>query len=226
MDASLWIEFLYRTLPLLAMGAVMTLKVLVCGASISFVLGIVFGVVCCEEIKIPYISPIIEFITFVLRAVPFFVQLLIVYFVVPDLIGIDLEVFSASILAIGLCSAGYVCQIVRAGINSIHVSQWEAAFALGYNKVKTLFYIILPQMFRNVLPAFNNEFESMLKSTAILSSIGMLELTRMGMNMVSRELKQPLAIYLLVALFYVAMSVVLNFVAKYFERALFKKVKA
>jgi octopine/nopaline transport system permease protein len=81
-------------------------------------------------------------------------------------------------------------------------------------------------MFRNVLPAFNNELESMLKSTAILSSIGMLELTRIGMNIVSRELKQPLAIYLIVALFYVAMSLALNFAAKHLEKRMLKKVRA
>jgi ABC-type amino acid transport system permease subunit len=92
--------------------------------------------------------------------------------------------------------------------------------------MKTLRYIILPQMFRNVLPAFNNEFESMLKSTAILSSIGMLELTRMGMNIVSRELKQPLAIYMIVAVFYVILSIAFNFIAKRLEKQMLKKVRA
>jgi His/Glu/Gln/Arg/opine family amino acid ABC transporter permease subunit len=208
------------------MGAVMTIKVLICAASISLAMGLIFGILCCEELKTPFLTPILHFCTFVLRAVPFFVQLLIVYFVFPDLLGLNLEVFPASVVALGACSSGYVCQIVRCGLNSIPPSQWEAAFVLGYNKIKTLYYIILPQMFRNVLPAFNNELESMLKSTAILSSIGMLELTRIGMNIVSRELKQPLAIYLIVALFYVAMSLALNFAAKHLEKRMLKKVRA
>ncbi len=204
----------------------MTVKVLLISSLISFSLGLTFGIFCCEELKIPVVSPALQFFTFILRAIPFFVQLLIVYFVLPDLIGINLDVFPASVLALGICSAGYVCQIVRAGINSIPQSQWEAAFALGYNRPNTLMFIILPQMFRNVLPAFNNEIESMLKSTAILSSIGMLELTRIGMNIVSREMKQPITIYLIVASFYVLMSTVLNFVAKYFERRMLRKVRA
>lgn len=203
----------------------MTLKVLFCAASISFILGVLFGVLCCEELKLPFLSPLIQWVTFTLRAVPFYVQLLVVYFVFPDALGLNLEVFPASVLALGICSAGYVCQIVRAGLNSIHPSQWEAAFVLGYSKTKTLRYIILPQMFRNVLPAFNNEFEAILKSTSILSSIGMLELTRAGMNIVSRELKQPLTIYLIVAVFYVSMSLVFHFISKHLEIRMLRRVR-
>ena len=225
-ESTFLIDLFFRTLPLLAKGAVLTVEVLLCSVSLSFGLGMTFGILCCEEIKIPILSPVLQFITFILRAVPFYVQLLIVYFVLPDLIGVNLDVFSASFIALGTCSSGYVCQIVRAGLNSIHPSQWEAAFVLGYNKIKMLLYIILPQMLRNVLPALNNEFESILKSTAILSSIGMLELTRMGMNIVSRELKHPLAIYLIVAIFYVLMSLILNFFAKNLEKRMMRKVRA
>jgi polar amino acid transport system permease protein len=220
------LDLIERAVPLLLLGAAMTVKVFICTAAMSFALGLCFGTLCSHELRIPIISPIIDFFTFILRAVPFYVQLLIVYFVFPDLLGLNLDVFPASVIALGLCSSGYVCQIVRAGINSIHISQWEAAFVLGYNKIKTLRYIILPQMFRNVLPAFNNELEALLKSTSILSSIGMLELTRMGMNIVSRELKQPIAIYVIVAAFYVAMSLVLNFVAKQLEKRMMRKVRA
>ncbi len=208
------------------MGAFTTVKVLVISASISFILGLLFGTFCCEELKVPFLSPFLQVLTFILRAIPFFVQLLIIYFVLPDLIGVNLEVFPASVLALGICSSGYVCQIVRAGINSIPRVQWEAAFALGYTRLHTLFYVIFPQMLRNVLPAFNNELEAMLKSTSILSSIGMLELTRIGMNIVSREMKQPLTIYFIVATFYVAMSSVLNFLAKRMEKQMHKKMRA
>ena len=204
----------------------MTLKIVFFASLISFILGTFMGVLSCERLKIPILSNLINLITFVLRAIPFFVQLLLVYFVLPDLIGINLSVLSSSYLALGLCSSGYVCQIVRAGINSISVTQWEAAFSLGYNMRHTLFYVIIPQMFRNVLPAFNNEFESILKSTAICSSIGLLELTRIGMNIVSRESQDPLIIYLLVAAFYLALSLVINIGAKFLERKLYYKVRS
>lgn len=225
MDLSFFVDLMVRSYPLMLMGALMTIKVLVVSAAISFLLGIFFGVFACEEIRVPVFSPLVQFTTFILRAVPFYVQLLIVYFVLPDFIGVNLEIFSASVIALGVCSSGYVCQIVRAGINSIPQVQWETAYVLGYNKLNALLFIILPQMFRNVLPAFNNELESILKSTSILAAIGMLELTRIGMNIVSRELKHPLTIYLIVAMFYVAMSATLNFAAKYLEKRMLRKVK-
>lgn len=226
MEMPFWFDLIVRNFPLLLKGAWMTLQLFLSAASLSFGLGLFFGVISSEEVRVPFLTPAVHFLTFVLRAVPFFVQLLIVYFVFPDLIGINLETFSASVIALGTCSSGYVCQTVRAGLNSIPPSQWEAAFVLGYGKIKALFSIILPQMLRNVLPAFNNELEAILKSTAVLSSIGMLELTRIGMNIVSRELKQPLTVYVVVASFYILMSIALNAVAKRLERQMRKKVRA
>ena len=151
-----YLEFLKRSAPLLFQGALMTLQVMVSSATLSMVLGLIFGSLSTDRLRIPFLSALIESITFVLRAIPFFVQLLIVYFVLPDLIGYNLEPFPASVLSLGVCSSGYVAQIVRAGINSIPASQWESAFTLGYSPLQTLRFIILPQMFRNVLPAFNN----------------------------------------------------------------------
>ena len=118
-----------------------------------------------------------------------------------------------------MCSSGYVAQIVRAGINSIAALQWEIAFTLGYTKWQTLRYVILPQMIRNVLPAFNNELDSLLKSTSIVSSIGLLELTRMGMNLVSREM-EPVPIYLMISLFYLGLSAIFNIIGRFLERKL------
>ena len=208
---------LSRSYPLLLKGALMTMQVLFFSALLSFSLGLVFGFFSCNRLKIRGVSSLIEGVTFVLRAVPSAVQLSIVYFVLPDLLGYNLEPFSASILALGLCSSGYVCQIVRAGINSIAKEQWEAAFSLGYSTFQSFIYIILPQVWRNILPSCSNEVESLLKSTAIVSSIGMLELTRMGMNVVSREM-QPVPIYLIVAFFYLCMSGVFTLFTRNLER--------
>ena len=195
----------------------MTLQVFIASALLSFAFGITFGILSCNRLKKPLITPLIEGLTFIYRAIPFYVQLLIVYFVLPDLLGFNLDPYPASVIALGLCSSGYVAQIVRAGINSIPASQWEAAFTLGYTQPQTLRHIILPQMLRNVLPAFNNELDSMLKSTAIVSSIGMLELTRAAMNLMSREM-QPVPIYLTIASIYLCLSALLNKVSRTLER--------
>ncbi len=225
MEITFYSDLLVRSLPLLLMGLQMTVKIFLLSAVISGLMGLFLGVLCSDALKIRIISPTIEVFTFIARAVPFYVQLLIVYFILPDLIGMDLDAFGASIIALGVCSSGYVCQIVRGGINSIPLIQWETAAVLGNSKYTTLVLVIFPQMLRNVLPAFNNELEAILKSTSILSSIGMLELTRMGMNIVSRELNQPLAIYLIVAAFYVFLSTIINFAAKYVEKRLSRKVQ-
>ncbi|HSX11239.1 MAG TPA: amino acid ABC transporter permease [Chlamydiales bacterium] len=212
-----YFEFLSRSYPLLLKGAFMTVQVLLASACLSFIFGIGFGILSCKRLKVPILSSLIEGLTFVYRAIPFFVQLLIVYFVMPDLLGINLNPFPASVIALGMCSSGYVAQIVRAGINSIPASQWEAAFTLGYSRLQTLRFVILPQMVRNVLPAFNNELDALLKSTAIVSSIGMLELTRAGMNIMSREM-EPIPIYLTIACLYLCMSALLNIFTRTLER--------
>ena len=211
------IDLLLRSYPLLLKGMYMTVQVLLGSASISFSLGLVFGILLCDRLKIAVLSPVVEGIAFVYRAIPFYVQLLIVYFVLPDLLGFNLEPFEASVISLGMCSSGYVAQTVRGGLNAIPAAQWEAAFSLGYNTRQSLIFVVLPQMLRNVLPAFNNEFDALLKTTAVVSSIGMLELTRMGMNLVSREM-EPVPIYLTVAFFYLCLSALINFIARKLER--------
>lgn len=212
-----YFELFLRCYPLLIKGTWMTLQVLLGAAALSFSLGIVMGILSCQRLKIPVISKVVEAIAFVYRAIPFYIQLLIVYFVLPDLMGLNLDPFSASVIALGMCSSGYVAQIVRGGLNAIPSAQWEAAYALGYNTQNSLRHVVLPQMLRYVLPSFNNELDALLKSTAVVSSIGMLELTRMGMNLVSREM-EPVPIYLTVALFYLCMSTLLNTLARKLEK--------
>lgn len=195
----------------------MTIQVLLSSFALGFIAGATFGIFSSKRVKIPFLSPCIEGITFLLRAVPFFVQLLIVYFVLPDLLNFNLEPFPASVIALGMCSSGYIAQIVRSGLNSIPNSQWESAATLGYSTSQTLRYIIFPQTLPLILPPLNNEFDNLLKSTAIVSSIGMLELTRIGMNIVSRDM-EPVPVYLTIALFYVAMSALLNLLSRTLEK--------
>lgn len=213
------VSIIERSLPLLLQGTIMTVQIFICSSALALSLGALFGIATCSRLKIPFLSKGIELITFVLRAIPFFVQLLLIYFVVPDLLGFNLEPFPASCVALGLCSSGYVAQMVRGGLNAIPNSQWEGAFALGLNTTQSLRHIILPQTGRNILPMLNNELDSLLKSTATVSSIGMLELTRMGMNIVSREM-EPVPIYLTVAVFYICMSLLLNILTRTLEKRL------
>lgn len=209
------VDLVIEALPLLMRGALMTLQIALIASLGSFLLGSLMGLVIFQ--KLPFISPLLEGIAFTLRAVPFYVQLLLVYFVIPDLFGLTIETFWAAVTALAVCSSGYVAQIVRGGMQQIPDSQEEAALVLGYSYLQRLRYVMLPQMLRYALPSLHNELEALLKSTAVVSSIGLLELTRMGMNIVSRKM-QPLPIYLLVALFYLLISVLFFLVARRLER--------
>lgn len=212
-------DLILRALPLLLKGAALSLQIFAIASIFSLIAGSVMGCLTCRRLRCSWISSLIESLTFVLRAVPVYVQLLITYFVLPDLLHIEIEAFTAAIIALSLCSAGYTAQIVRGGLNAVGNEQWEAAYTLGYSVMDSLRFIIFPQLIRNILPSLTGEFDALLKSTAILASIGLLELTRMGMNIVSREM-DPLPIYLAVAALYVGISATINIVSRQLEKRL------
>lgn len=214
-----YFEFLSRFAPLLLKGAWMTVQLLLYASSLSFLLGSLFGLLTSRAFTIKGVTPILESFTFILRGVPFFVQLLIAYFVLPDLLGFNIEPFPTSVVSLGICSSGYMAQIIRGGINAIPEEQWESAFQLGFNKLYSFWYVIFPQALRRALPMINNEVDGLLKTTATVSTIGMLELTRVGMNIVAREMN-PVAVYLTIALVYVCMSLCINLIMRGLEQRL------
>lgn len=213
------VDLIVRALPLLLKGAALTLQIFAIASCLSLILGFFMGCLTCRRLRYSWISSLIEGFTFVLRAVPVYVQILITYFVLPDLLHIEMDAFTAAIIALSLCSAGYTAQIVRGGLNAVPNEQWEAAYTLGYSVMDSLRYIIFPQLISNILPAITGEFDALLKSTAILASIGLLELTRMGMNIVSREM-DPLPIYLAVAGLYIGISAAINIISRQLEKRL------
>lgn len=206
-----------ESLPLLLKGAWMTLHSTFFAACISITVGTCFGIMLSNRVRTPFLAPVLSFIAFIFRAVPFYVQLVIAYFVLPDLLQINLDAYTAAVLSLGFCSAGFTTEIVRGGINSVGREQWESASTLGYTKVQAVRYTIFPQAFYTILPALTNEFDALIKSTAILSTIGLLELTRMGMNIVSREM-EPLTIYCTVAFLYILLSGSIALISKYLEK--------
>ena len=114
----------------------------------------------------------------VFRGVPVVTQLLIFAYVIFAVH--DPGVMITAIISFGLNSSAYVSEIVRSGIQSIDNGQFEAGRSLGFNYIQTMRYIILPQAFKNVLPALGNEFIALLKETAIAGYIGVKDLTKGG----------------------------------------------
>lgn len=112
----------------------------------------------------------------VVRGTPMMVQMFIVYYGLPRLIRMDFEDLTLGIIAVSLNSAAYVAEIIRAGILSIDKGQMEAARSLGMSHRLAMTNIIIPQAFKNILPALGNEFITLIKESAIVSIIGIHDL--------------------------------------------------
>lgn len=153
----------------------------------------------------------------VIRGTPVMVQLLIMYYVIFATSSMDKVV--VAILSFGINSGAYVAEIVRSGIMSIDQGQFEAGRSLGFSYPMTMLYIIMPQAFKNVLPALANEFIVLLKETSICGYIGLMDLTRGGdiIRSVTYEAFFPL---IAVAFLYLIMVMVLTALVKKLERRL------
>lgn len=155
----------------------------------------------------------------VIRGTPAMVQLLIIYFVVFASINVDPVL--AAVIAFGLNSAAYVAEIVRGGIMAIDNGQFEAGRSIGFNYSQTMMYIILPQAFKNILPALGNEFIVLLKETSVAGYIGVLELTKGG-DIIRANTFSAFLPLIAVALIYLALVLVLQSLVNALERRLRK----
>jgi polar amino acid transport system permease protein len=152
-----------------------------------------------------------------LRAVPMLVMVLWVYYGVPVLLDVRLGVFVAGVIALALCDSAFEAEIFRAGIQSIDHGQHEAADALGLRYLDKLRYIILPQAVRRILPPLGNQFVYMLKTSSLLSVIGLTELTRRANELVVTEYR-PLEIYTMLVLEYLVLILVVSWFVRRLER--------
>ncbi len=207
------------SLPLLLQGTWTTIIVWLSSSVLSLAFGILIGTVRSKQIRTPIIAPLSDCITLILRGVPLYAQLMIAYFVVPQLTGISLSSSMTGIITLGLCSGAYTSEIIRGALHALPDGQWKAAQVLGYNRWQQLRYIIFPQLFAQALPALMNEYNMALKSTAILASIGTLELTKVGMNIMYRSFN-PLEVCLSVACIYLVLTTMLSFISTILERRL------
>ena len=153
----------------------------------------------------------------VIRGTTTMIQLLIMNFVIFGSVSLDKVIVGS--LAFGINSGAYVAEIVRSGIMSIDPGQTEAGRSLGLNFTQTMKLIIMPQAFKNVLPALVNEFIVLLKETSIIGYIGMMDLTKGAMLIQSRTYNAFLPL-IAAALIYLALVMFLTFLMNKIERRL------
>lgn len=153
----------------------------------------------------------------VIRGTPVVVQLLIIYFVIFG--SVDISKVFVAIMAFGINSGAYVAEIFRSGIMSIDNGQFEAGRSLGFNYPQTMRYIIMPQAFKNVLPALGNEFIVLLKETSVSGYIALQDLTKGGDIIRSRTYDAFMPL-LAVALIYLVMVMIFTKLVNMLERRL------
>ena len=155
----------------------------------------------------------------VIRGTPVVVQLLIIYFVI--FASVDIDKIFVAVLAFGLNSGAYVAEIVRSGIMSIDNGQFEAGASLGLSYSQTMISIIIPQAFKNVLPALANEFIVLLKETSVSGYIAIQDLTKGG-DTIRSQTYEPLLPLIAVAVIYLVLVVALSHLVTKLERRLSK----
>ena len=154
----------------------------------------------------------------IIRGTPVVVQLLIMYFI---LFASSRNSLMVAIIAFGINSGAYVAEILRGGIMSIDNGQFEASRSLGFNYIQTMAHIIIPQVFKNVLPTLCNEFIVLLKETSVAGYVGIVDLTKAGDLIRGRTFSAFMPL-IAVALIYLVMVVILAALVGVLERKLRK----
>ncbi len=154
----------------------------------------------------------------VIRGTPVVVQLLIFFFII--FVNAKDGTWVA-IITFGVNSGAYVAEVIRSGIMSIDPGQMEAGRSLGFSQIKTMWYIILPQAFKNILPAIGNEMIALLKETSVAGYVAVVDLTKAG-NQIKNTTYDQINPILLVALVYLILVVGLTKILNIFERRLKK----
>ena len=201
-------SIILETAPQLLGGMKLTLIITLGGLLVGLLLGVVTGLANTSRsrflrgIAILYIEAI--------RGTPLIVQVMFLYFGLPLALGMRIPPDVAGVIAIGVNSGAYIAEIVRGAIQSIDKGQTEAGRSTGLTQAQTMLYIIWPQAFRRMIP---------LKDTSLLVVIGVGELTRQGQEIIAVNFR-AFEVWLTVAIFYLAMTLSISAVLRYYERKL------
>lgn len=155
---------------------------------------------------------------YLMRSTPLMLQIMFVYFLLPQILPFKVDRFSAVIFAFAVNYAAYFAEIFRSGIQSIPAGQYEAAKVLGYTKTQTFFCIILPQVVKRVLLPMTNEIITLIKDTAIASTVAVVELMTIAKKQVSSS--SSVEPYLLAIVFYLVLNGVAEQLCKLAEKRL------
>ena len=200
-------------------GLGVTMEITLMAIAIGVVIGFIVAIVRSTHDKtgnMTLLNAVCQLYLTVIRGTPVMVQLLIMYYIV--LTSVRSKIVVAG-LAFGINSGAYVAEIVRGGIQSIDNGQFEAGRSLGFNYIQTMWYIILPQVFKSVLPALANEAIALLKETSICGYIALQDLTKGG-DIIRSQTYNAYIPLLSVAAVYLIIVMLFSYLVKLLERRL------
>ena len=199
-------------------ATVTTLKVSLIALLIGLLLGIVICLAKISTIKV--LNVLATIYVEVIRNTPILVQIMIIYFALPE-VGISFTPFMSAIIALSINSGAYVSEIFRSGILAIDKGQMEAGRSLGLSYFQTMKFIILPQALKNSLPALGNEFISLVKESSIVYFVGVADIM-FAANTVKNATYETFGPYLIAAAIYFIITSILSFLVKRLEKKLAK----
>ena len=207
---------LWNLTELLLQGAGVTLSIFFLTLLFSVPLGVLFAQA--RMSKHAVLRAPTSLYIYLMRSTPLMLQIMFVYFLLPQILPFKVDRFSAVIFAFAVNYAAYFAEIFRSGIQSIPAGQYEAAKVLGYTKTQTFFYIILPQVVKRVLLPMTNEIITLIKDTALASTVAVVELMTIAKKQVSSS--SSVEPYLLAIVFYLVLNGVAEQLCKLAEKRL------
>ncbi len=208
-------NLIVESLPLLLSGAWITIEITGMSVGIGFLIGMIVSLV-----RMSSITPLkwlAKLYVDIIRGTPLLVQIFIIYFALPRVIGQPINPYVAAVAACSINSGAYVSEIFRAGLQSVDKGQMEAGRSLGLSWAQTMRFIIMPQAIKNIIPALGNEFIAMLKDSSLVSVIGFEELTRRGQLIIAKTYGS-FEIWSAVAFIYLIMTFTISQLVGYLER--------
>ena len=205
----------FRSIPHLLPGIPWTLLISFGGLAIGFIIGIVFGLMRISPSRLLRLPAIVYIEVF--RGTPILVQVLFIFYGLPQLLGGPINALTAGIAAIAVNSGAYISEVVRGGVQSIERGQREASLSLGLSRTQAFRYVIWPQAFRRMIPPLGNQGIISIKDTSLFSVIGVGELVRQGQIYIATTFT-ALEVYFMVALMYLAITWSLSLLLRPLEK--------
>lgn len=209
-------DYVLKILPSLVEGTGVTLQVFLVTLLLSVPLGLVLALARISRFRAVGVA--VNAYIWLMRGTPLMLQMLFIYFALPfvPVIGIRLPDFPAAIVAFVLNYAAYFAEIFRAGIQSIDRGQYEGARVLGMTYTQTMRRVVLPQVFKRILPPMSNETITLVKDTSLIYVLAMNDLLRAARGIVQRDFTTTP--FVVAAAFYLVMTLVLTLGFQHLER--------